>query len=143
MNGKYNAIDIAKYTISKCTIDGNPISNLPLQKILYFLQADYLRNNEILFNDDIEAWQFGPVVPDVYYEFCGYGASDIVDEYYINLDPEDKMRIDPIIKSLSVLSPWDLVSKSHVANGAWDTIYKNGRGNKNVIPKALIKNKEK
>lgn len=29
------------------------------------------------FPDAIEAWQFGPVVPNVYYYYCGFGAMPI------------------------------------------------------------------
>ena len=50
----YEAIEIAKYIINKCTVDGCPVSNLQIQKILYFLQKHYLQNeNTILFYDDI------------------------------------------------------------------------------------------
>ena len=40
----YNALDIAKYIITKCNKDGFPISNLQLQKILYNLQKFFLQN---------------------------------------------------------------------------------------------------
>lgn len=34
----YDALDIAKYIVDKCTVEKCPITNLQLQKILYFLQ---------------------------------------------------------------------------------------------------------
>ena len=46
--GDYQAIDIAKYIIGKCTADNQPISNLQLQKILYFLQRKYLNKLHFL-----------------------------------------------------------------------------------------------
>ena len=64
----YAALDVAKYIVDKCTSDKQPVSNLQLQKILYFLQKKYLIDEKrILFSDEIQAWQFGPVVPEVYY----------------------------------------------------------------------------
>lgn len=55
----YNAIDLARYIISKCSKEQCPISNLQLQKILYYIQVEWLsKNNEPLFNNDICAWQF-------------------------------------------------------------------------------------
>ena len=36
----YHANDIANYIISKCENDGAPISNLQLQKILYYVQRE-------------------------------------------------------------------------------------------------------
>ena len=78
----YKAMNIAQYIITKCTQDGSPISNLQLQKILYFTQGVCLaKNNHILFEENIFAWYIGPVVPNVYYRFCGYGASKILGRY--------------------------------------------------------------
>lgn len=58
----YSALDLSTYIVSKCIKDHSPISNLQLQKILYYIQKEFLKNDDIAFSDDIEAWQFGPVV---------------------------------------------------------------------------------
>ena len=73
----YKAIDLANYIVEKCIKDDNPITNLQLQKILYFIQKDFLKRGTRAFSDDIEAWKFGPVVPNVYFYFCGFGAMPI------------------------------------------------------------------
>lgn len=58
-----DALTLAKYIVSKCTTDQCPISNLQLQKILYYIQVDFLKRTEQpVFSDNIEAWKFGPVV---------------------------------------------------------------------------------
>ena len=74
MSSKYSAEIMAGYTVSKCINDGLPISNLQLQKILYYIQKRYLTDNKTAFDDDFEAWQFGPVIPLVYYKYSGFGA---------------------------------------------------------------------
>lgn len=38
----YKAENIAKYIIAKCNNDKQHISNLKLQKILYYIQAEFL-----------------------------------------------------------------------------------------------------
>ena len=48
----YNAIDLSKYIVSKCVTDGHPISNLQLQKILYYIQKDFLQRDEVAFSDN-------------------------------------------------------------------------------------------
>ena len=136
----YSAIDLAKYVVSKCAKDNHPISNLQLQKILYYIQKDFLNRNDIAFPDAIEAWPFGPVVPNVYYHYCGYGAMPILslrEEYEIDL--EDKKFVDPLIERKRKLDPWTMVAETHKTDGAWDKIYKDGRGNHQVIPIELIK----
>ena len=44
MGNEYNVLDIAKYVIYYCTKKGYLITNLKLQKILYFIQAIFLVN---------------------------------------------------------------------------------------------------
>ena len=58
----YTALEIAKYIISTCSKKNRPISNLKLQKLLYFAWIYYYtKTGNGLFHDDICAWQFGPV----------------------------------------------------------------------------------
>lgn len=41
----YKALDISKYIINKCVNDEKYISNLQLQKILYFIQKEFLKTH--------------------------------------------------------------------------------------------------
>ena len=69
----YPVLELAKYIVAKCIKDECPISNLQLQKILYYIQRDFLHKlDRPAFSENIEAWPFGSVVPDVYYylELC-------------------------------------------------------------------------
>lgn len=136
----YKAIDLSKYIVTKCVNDDCPISNLHLQKILYYIQKDFLIRDSIAFTDDIEAWQFGPVVPNVYYKFCGFGAMPITSVFEVDgIDSSDLQIIDAIVEAKRTLDPWDLVADTHKPNGAWDQVYQNGIGNHKVIPPQLIK----
>lgn len=136
----YTAIDLSKYIVSKCIDDSHPISNLQLQKILYYIQKDFLSRDDIAFSDAIEAWQFGPVVPNVYYHYCGYGAMPISSTHErFAIEVKDEDVINKIVESKRSLDPWTMVAETHKANGAWDQIYKKGLGNHQVIPIDLIK----
>lgn len=136
----YKAIDIAKYVITISTEEGSPISNLQLQKILYYIQLHWLEKfDEPLFEDSIAAWQFGPVVPNVYYMFCGYGGTKIVSTYDVIINDSVCDEINPIIRAKRALYPWDLVGDTHRPGGAWDKTYENGRGDHKIISIDLIK----
>lgn len=137
----YSAIDLSKYIINKCSCDKKPISNLQLQKILYYIQREFLKKDSQAFPDSIEAWQFGPVVPNSYYNFCGFGSMPISIDYdsTILLDSNDAIIIDAIIETKRLLNPWDLVDDTHKDGGAWAKIYDNGNGNHKEIPVSLIK----
>ena len=136
----YSALDISKYIVSKCTHENCPVSNLQLQKILYYIQRAFLRQDRIAFSDEIEAWQFGPVVPNVYYKFCGFGAMPITSVFEnILIMANDLSMINKIVEDKRSLDPWDLVADTHKPNGAWNQIFQNGIGNRNIIPRELIK----
>ena len=133
----YLALEIAKYIIDKCTKDNCPISNLQLQKILYYIQREFLQQGEIAFPEEIEAWQFGPVVPEVYRQYCGFGALPIRMRYMARIELDDIRMINPIIEKKRILNPSD----THSSGKAWDLIYRDGAGDHQVIPQELIKSK--
>ena len=74
----YRAIDIAKIIVNDAIDIGHPITNLKLQKLLYYVQAAFLvEYNTPCFDDDIVAWKYGPVVERVYNDFRIYGSNII------------------------------------------------------------------
>lgn len=137
----YSALRVAEYVVDKCTREGCPISNLHLQKILYYLQRSYLRNGAELFRDEIQAWKFGPVVSEVYYNYCGYGSLPIEEYNGDTLDQNDMMKIDNIVDQYKYKNPWELVEETHEPGKAWYIIFRNGLGDHRVIPKRLIAEK--
>lgn len=136
----YSALEVAKYVVDKCTNDGHPISNLQLQKILYYIQKEFLGMDIEFIDDFIEAWQFGPVYPEAYYYFCGFGSLpiNVVYDNVINILDEWRSIVDRIVEEKRNKNPWDLVEETHHPGGAWDTVYRNGLGNHDVISNELI-----
>lgn len=142
----YDAMDVARHIINKSNADGCPLSNLKLQKVLYFIQADFLVNTKEhlpCFENRIEAWDFGPVIPDVYHEFKRYGSSwiptvetymDFSDgiwnsnriEYRDNvITREDKERIDAMVDECRRYSATQLVKITHNQK-PWKNAYRRG-----------------
>ena len=114
----YKAGDIAKYVIYYCDEHGYAISNLKLQKLLYFVQAKFLVDaNRPCFSDVIEAWDYGPVVPDVYREYRIYGSSNIPCSYDYNhfdyLDRDEIKIMDDILAEVSGYTASQLVKLTH------------------------------
>lgn len=75
----YTAMDIANYIIAFVSEKQlGTITPLKLQKILYYVSTAYLQEcDELLFKEDFEKWQYGPVVTDVYHNFKKFGISHI------------------------------------------------------------------
>ena len=74
-----SCFDVAKYFLAQSNEDaGDLISNLKLQKLVYYAQGFSLAlNDEPIFGEHIEAWMHGPVVPDLYQEYKSYGSNAI------------------------------------------------------------------
>ena len=75
------ALDVANYFLNLADNgeeSGELLSNLKTQKLVYYAQGFSLAIlDEPLFEDSIEAWTHGPVVPNLYQEFKGYGSGPI------------------------------------------------------------------
>lgn len=138
----YTAPDIAQYIITYCNQHNIAISNLKLQKVLYFLWIEYFKKtSQPLFEDNFCAWQLGPVIPNVYFEYCAFGGLPIHRVYPIKLPPEHSRIIDGILEKYCNISPSQLVDMSHRPGRAWEYIFSN-YGNKAVMPYEIIKSKE-
>lgn len=67
----YDVLDICKYIITYCRKNKHyNLSNLRIQQILYFIQVVFIYNNyENCFEDNIEAWGLGPVIPKAHNKY--------------------------------------------------------------------------
>lgn len=62
--------DVADFFLAYGNETGDPVTNLRLQKLVYYAQAWYLANYEKpLFSAEFEAWVHGPVIPELYHEY--------------------------------------------------------------------------
>ena len=76
----YNVNDIANTLLryAENTEGGDLMSNMKLQKMLYYQQGFHLAMfGTPLFDDDLEAWMYGPVVPAVYEAYKSHGREGI------------------------------------------------------------------
>lgn len=121
----YKARDIAKYIILHEDEQGYALNNLKLQKILYFLQAEYtVRFNQTLFDDEIIAWPCGPVIESVYYEYnrCGSAAIFINSKKMPYIAPSDRKIINAMLDKLRPYSATSLC-KITVNQAPWKVAY--------------------
>lgn len=119
----YNAVDIARKIVSKTdTEHGDTISNLKLQKLLYFAQGFHLASfGEPLFDEDMVAWTYGPVVPEVYAAYKRYrnraiNTNGLADD--VRLASEEEALFDKVYLEYSRYSAVALMQMTHSA-GPW------------------------
>ena len=152
----YKAAHIANFILDSAREDGiRDISILKLLKLVYiFFGWTCVAHPRIyLFSDPIEAWNYGPVVPSLYYELRKFGKEHI-EELATLYDPfgdkeprkpgKDEITDHEILETLNTI--WDsykdasaqhLVALTHEKGSPWWNTY-DGTRNKE-IPKELIR----
>lgn len=139
--GNMDALQIAERVLKLSKEDAilaPELSPLKLQKLLFYIQAWYAANTDKrLFEDDIYAWQLGPVVQDVYHRYKQYGAQDLNNED-ISISFQDDQHDADIKSVLDVygkMSAYELVARTHKEE-VWR---KNYESSNNLIPFEEIK----
>ena len=158
MDKTYSALDVAAYCINCCIDLNRPVSNLQLQKILYYVQANFLcKNHRCCFNENIIHWQYGPVVEEVYSKYKKNVASPIrtkVNEYFYlklidgkfevvkkkiaEIDGMDLELINRICDKFSKYTGSDLITMTHQEEPWLKTNY-----NEVITPESIIEYFEK
>ena len=136
----YDGRAVANYVLDYCDGRGIKVTNLSLQKIVYFCHVwSLISLGKPLVRHSFEAWSFGPVLPYLYREFKGYDRSpiggrathlDIADgkqrvvEY--KFDSEFESLLPDVVAFYSRLSAGDLVELSHAEGGPWFRVWNHG-----------------
>ena len=132
------ALDIANIFIIRHGNDIN-ITNLSLNKLVYFAQVESLRSlGRPLFSDSVEAWDYGPVEPSVYHAFKHNGRSVIHEpsaagDCVQDASSEAVTIVDEVAEKYGSLTAFDLVEISHRRGGAWRNKYARGRNTEITI----------
>ena len=114
-----SAQEVASYIISFAHDHGSSVTNLKLQKLLYYAQGWHLAfYNGPLFNDRIEAWVYGPVVPSVYHKYQKYSYKEINEDVeYPQFDTPDnnylKDFLDEFLGEFIVLDAFEMERMTH------------------------------
>ena len=92
------------------------ISNLKLQKLLYYAQGIHIAlYAEPLFAEDVEAWQYGPVVEAVYQKYKANGA-DGIKEFTPpeeNFTAKEETTLQFVQNEFGQFSAWKLAEMTH------------------------------
>lgn len=124
---------IANAVLELAEAEGRSVTNLALNKIIYFLHVGYLlENGQPLVCAKIEAWDHGPVFREIYHQFKRFGREPIAAravrldprtgafaEVPATLSPSERAYVRRHALNLLKLSPGKLVDMSHVRDGPW------------------------
>ncbi len=110
----HKALDVAKALLHYTEEYNRPITNLHLQKLLYYAQGfSYAMTGYELFADDMYAWKYGPAVPRVYEYYHSYVAYPITPEKIDieQFDSYDTVIIREVARRIGGMDPWKLAKR--------------------------------
>jgi len=138
---------VAEYFIALSNETENLITNLKLQKLIYYTQAWSLAlNRRPLFSEDFEAWVHGPVLPSLYNEYKQFQWMPInketlsTEEISNDFPIQVKQLLKEVVDEYFGLTAYQLERLTH-AEEPWIKAREgvaNGEPSHNVISKELI-----
>ena len=105
------------------------ISNLQLQKLMFMSQMFYMgeHNGARLVNTTFQAWDNGPVSPELYHKVKAFGAGPVKDVFFdaLNFKEDDPraLAMKEVCRTLLGRKPGALIELSHWEQGAWARNY--------------------
>ena len=126
----YSAITIADEILKISKAAGRTLTPLQLMKLVYIAHGYSLAYGRDLFTDRIEAWQYGPVIPDLYRATKHFGRNPIplemIDDNPPAVDTETKNLLEDVVAKYGKLSGYALSSLTHKSGTPWDRVYRPG-----------------
>jgi uncharacterized phage-associated protein len=133
----YDGRAIANFILDFCDAHGRAVTNLSLQKLVFFCHAwSLIELGKPLIRQKFEAWQFGPVLQYLYRDFKTFDSSPInvrakrldpnrghLETVAYGFDSETESLLRAVLDFYSRLSAGALVSLTHVKDGPWDRVW--------------------
>jgi uncharacterized phage-associated protein len=128
-----------------CVLRDWSVSNLELQKILYLAHMYHMgvHGGAPLIYEPFEAWNYGPVVPDLYHRMKTFGSGPVQNVFHwidsVPMGTPEFESLREAAEGTKNMRPSQLVANTHSTAGAWATVYQpNVMGVR--IPNAAILN---
>ena len=134
-----NVFDVADFMILSAGQESD-MTNMKINKLLYYAQGTHLaRTGKPLFDDDIKAWEYGPVVAPVYGKYKQHERNPVL-ETSQGFDADKSFTSDEADTIIDVICEYGkyaasyLVERTHASGTPWSSVAKN-----EVIPKNLLR----
>ena len=127
----YDARIVANYFLDLANRDRILLSPLKLQKLVYLAHGWSLAlRGKPLIRQNVEAWRYGPVIPELYQAFKNFGGSVISNKAVIReqaeqIDEDSQKLIGAVWEKYKNLSALQLSALTHEPGSAWDLVMNN------------------
>lgn len=132
--------DVADFYIDLYRETEDPMTNIRINKFLYFAQAWHLAFfDEPLFSDDFQAWKRGPVIPSIYHKYKGpvEPITSVSNPEYNKMFSGDQINLlIAVAKKYERFSNQALVGITHMS-GPWKDVYRENMQNITITKEAI------
>ncbi|WP_338749812.1 Panacea domain-containing protein [Bacillus sp. FJAT-52991] len=110
--------ELANHIIAVGKTHSLPVTNLQLQKVMFFALGMHLRRSDIddlaieTYDIPFDKWQYGPVVESIYYRFNHLKDKDITKDFQ-GIYQDEYSGWDQMIAQLLQIDVFELVRVSH------------------------------
>ena len=138
------AIDVANYFINEFKDSDDPMTKVRIQKFMYYAQAHCLvRLGHPLFDEDFQAWKYGPYIPEIGSKFSkkkdGEPIRRSIGSFDLHVFTVSELEIlMDVSRFCGGYSTSTLSRKTHVPDGPWAQVHKE-TGDPAIIKKSSIK----
>lgn len=140
----YDVLNVADAILKIAKAQGKSLTPMQLMKLVYIAHGWSLGiRNQDLFRNRIEAWQYGPVIPDLYHATKQFGRSGIPFDMIgspaeMPVSDEDRAFLEDVFSKYGHLDGIQLSYLTHQSGTPWDQVYEPGR-QRIEIPDNLIR----
>lgn len=121
--------------------EGKPLTHIEVQKLLYFSHGWMLGiHGRPLHHGIWEAWRYGPVLPEIYFNlnhYRGRRITALIPAWEDEFDA-DELLVMGIVYDYRALGPFTLVGIAHSRGGPWDRVW-HDQGDSGIISNEMIR----
>lgn len=122
-----NALEVADRFIALAAAEGRTLTPMQLLKLVYIAHGWMLGlHDEPLIRNRIEAWRYGPVIPDLYHAIKHFRDQPVrgpLARAPVELDEVENDLIDQVYGAYGHLSGIQLSALTHQPGTPWHEVY--------------------
>jgi uncharacterized phage-associated protein len=141
-----SAITVAQAFLDLAHREEKSLSNMQLQKLVFFAHGIHLGafDGEALIDETVKAWDFGPVIPELYEKLRVFGRGKVTTDLapqmrdFFSDDGTEMEAIRTTWDAYKDKAAWQLSNISHVKGSPWDQVWNCDQNRYANIPNKLI-----
>lgn len=143
----YPPLAVANAVLNESWAQGRHLTIMQLLKLVYIAHGWSLALlDEPLVNRQPQAWQHGPVYPEIYRAFRRYGSGAIMEKGQTPFGPiadahlshAQQQIVKSVVSGYAHMHAFKLSNITHQPGTPWSRTYNNGQGSSDEIPNEII-----